>query len=393
MRILLIEPQTNQPIIVRQSPSRALLILGTLAKKHGNAVLVHHQKDETETKALIADSNPDLIGLTVNTFQVKHAKDIVYFIRHEYPKVKLVIGGPHAPAWDGEADNIIIGEGENDWLELIGQPPYIEEPDDIPIPDYTLVEMDKFMGIEPVGAVPSYSMMASRGCPFHCIFCNTPVYWGKKVRRHSPARVLEEVKLLHDCYGAKEIFFQDDTFNLDHQWAGEIFRRIIAAGLNKSMIFRICCRVNENLITKDFLDLARKAGVWSIFYGVESGSQTMLDRMRKGQTVREIMRAFHYTREAGIQSQASFVIGLPGETKETLAETMNLLAVIQPNKYGFCPACPFPKTELDHIVTEKGHKLPLKYEEYGYGKIICRTDELDYDDIAQLFRKEAAIAL
>lgn len=84
---------------------------------------------------------------------------------------------------------------------------------------------------------------------------------------------MDEVELLHMQYGINEIFFQDDTFNLNHEWAFAIFNEIITRKLNKEMMFKIDCRVNEKLLTKEFLDLAYKAGVWNIFYGIESGSQ------------------------------------------------------------------------------------------------------------------------
>jgi len=379
MKILLVQPQLSDLRNWAESPSIALLILGTLAKKRGHKVkILHLSIDTQDIRQEINLFCPDIVGITCNTFQVKSAREIAKRARGFGSKV--VVGGPHASAWDGYADTVVIGEGENRWLQILGEEPSIKSINDIEI-DYTLVDLTRFCGIMPVGAVPSMCMMTSRGCPFHCKFCNTPVFWGKEVKYRDPQLILEEVTLLHNKYGANEIFFQDDTFNLNHGWASEIFEGIIKKGLNNEMLFRICCRVNEKLITKEFLELASKAGVWNIFYGVESGSQEMLDRMNKGQTIAEIKRAFTMTHNAHIQTQASFIIGMPGESQRTLMETANLIGNLGGTQYGWVRACPFPNTEFRKEVIEKKHIKDIDYGEYGYGKSLVRTDEISFKEL------------
>jgi len=360
-----------------EAPSTALLILGTLAEERGHTVKLSHLDIDVSFDETLHSFKPDIVGITCNTFQVKSARETAKQAKAYGSKV--VIGGPHACAWDGEADEVVVGEGENRWLEILGETANINTADDIPLLHYDLLDMPRFTGISGVGAIPSMCIMASRGCPYSCIFCNTPYFWGRKVRYRSPELVLAEVEYLHKQYGAAEVFFQDDTFNLNHEWAAAIFEGIIARGLNKEMLFRICCRVNEKLFTPEFLELARRAGVWNIFFGVESGSQLMLDTMKKGQTVAEVKRAIRMTKEAHISAECSLVVGLPGETQSTLHETGRVLGELQPDRWGWCHACPFPKTELDRMVTEKGHKQPLDYGDYGYGMPYCRTDALSFD--------------
>jgi len=382
MRILLVQPKVNFGDELLETPSRALLILGTLAQGRGADVkIVHLTIDELGLK----EFKPDIVGITCNTFQVKNAEAVAKEAR-DYG-AKVIVGGPHAIAWEGEADKVVIGEGENSWLEFIGSKDRITDINEIPIPDYSLVDLDRFTGVRPVGAIPSLAIMASRGCPFHCTFCNTPVFWGKKVRYRKPQYVVDEVEMLHHIYGVNEIFFQDDTFNLNHEWASLIFQDIKKRGLSKEMLFKLACRVNEKLITKEFLDLAYKAGVWNIFYGIESGSQMMLDRMKKGITIAEIKRAIGITHEAGIDTQCSFILGMPGESLATISETRELLSQLIPKqagrtlKYGWAHACPFPGTELDKEVTKNGHKKDFTYSEYGYGRVLCRTDALTYEEL------------
>jgi radical SAM superfamily enzyme YgiQ (UPF0313 family) len=193
-----------------------------------------------------------------------------------------------------------------------------------------------------------------------------------------PIKVVNEVEILRDKYGMEEIFFQDDTFNLNHAWAMEIFDEIIKRKIK--MLFRICCRTNEKLVTENFLKKAAQAGVWCVFYGLESGSQAMLDRMNKKTTVREAERAIKMTHDAGMKTQCSLIIGLPGESRKTLRETQAFLDRVRPCMAGISPACPFPDTELDRIVTINGHKKDIPYEEYQYGKVVVRTDNLDFGD-------------
>lgn len=379
MRVLLVQPAFNVDRRLPETPSRALLILGTLAKSLGHEVkIVHQDIDELDWKW-----RPEIVGITVNTFQVKHAREIVSVAKNHGAKV--IVGGPHAIAWDKKTDGnvhqIVVGEGENEWLKFIGAAPSITSIDDIPIPDYSLINIDRFTGVEPVGAMPSLAIMASRGCPFSCTFCNTPVFWGKKVRYRNPMKVVDEVELLHNQYGINEIFFQDDTFNLNHEWAFSIFAEIIKRGLSNEMMFKIACRVNEKLLTKEFLDLARQAGVWNIFYGVESGSQYMLNRMQKGITTQEIKRAIQLTNEARINSQVSLIVGLPGESLKTLAESDTLLKEAKPSWYGWCFFCPFPGTDATKEAEAAGHIRKVDYAEYCYGNVYCRTDVLDYREL------------
>lgn len=356
-------------------PSTALLILGSIAKAAGHTPkILHLDIDHVDLKRELKRFKPDIVGVTVNTFQVKSAREICKTIREVSKDIKIVVGGPHAPVWDGESDKVVVGEGETEWCALLGGT--------VGEIDYSLVDLSRFTGIGPqVGATPSACIMASRGCPSNCIFCNTPVFWGKKVRYRSPESVVDEVERLHKM-GMREVFFQDDTFNLNHKWAGEIFEGLIKKKLNKDMIFRITGRVNEKLVTKEYLDLAFKAGVWNIFYGIESGSQTMLDRMKKGITVAEIKRAVRMTHEAHITTTCSFIVGLPGESWRTLGETDKLIREIKPTRYGWCFACPFPMTEFEREVKAKGHVLQRDYADYAYGMLIIRTDELDYDQLA-----------
>lgn len=380
MNILLVQPETNF-LTPRFAPSQALLILGTLAQNNGHKIKILHI--ETLDRSLVThlvDFKPDIVGITINTFQVSSARYAVDMVRTFGKSIKIVIGGPHAEWFDRDVDERVIGEGEDKWLALLGNGPMTELP---PI-DYGLVDLNDFTGISPVWATPSACMMASRGCPSRCTFCNTPIFCGTKVRLGKPEYIISELQRLHDNWGVKEMTFQDDTFNASVKWATEILERIIAAGLNDKMIFKLQWRVNEKLVTQELLDLAKKAGVRNIFYGVESGSQMMLDRMRKGITVPEIKRAFDVTHKTGITTIASFIVGLPGETWDTIWETQRLISEIKPTYFSWSFFVPFPGTEATKEAFSKGHIKNIDYGRYGSHRLLyARTDEMTLEDLKE----------
>jgi len=381
MKVLLIQPECNYPSPVAV-PSQALLTLGTLAQNIGCSVkILHLGLDERPLFLYLIDFKPDIVGITVNTFQVASAKLIIETVRSINPYTRIVIGGPHSEYLDDAVDDKVIGEGENRWLAILGSQESIELINQLPTINYDLVDMQKFPGVPPIGAIPSASIMASRGCPSRCSYCNTPIFVGTKVRLGNPDYILGELKRLNEKWGVKEVVFQDDTFNASTKWATEILERIIKVGLNKEMIFRLVWRVNEKLVTQELLNLAKRAGVWHIYYGVESGSQRMLDRMNKRITIKEIKRAFSMTHEVGLQTHASFIVGLPGETWDSIKETQQLISQIKSTTFSWCYFIPFPGTEATKEVTEKGYIRETDYSEYGVGKLFARTDALSFEDL------------
>lgn len=374
MRVLLLEPKRNCPDDLVQKkvvecPSQALLILASIAKQAGHEVVIAYAGHRDPPM-----NDFDIVGITCNTFQVKNAKELAG--RYQVLGSKVVIGGPHAEYYDGPCDGKIVGPGEKKWAALMDADGW-----DGNI-DWTLADLHQFSGVFPIGAWPSVAVMTARGCPFKCTFCNTPKFWGSRVELMPPTEVLWVLCQLR-ARGAKEVFFQDDTFNVNINWAMNMLEVIIDAGLPKDMMFKICCRTNEKMITKDFLDACYKANVWNIFLGCESGNQGMLDSMGKGTTVEENARAIAMIREAHINSQASFIVGLPGETRETVGDTVRFIQETKPTRVGVTAATPFPGTEFDRIVTEKGHKKDVPFEEYYYGNPIVRTEELSYEHITK----------
>ena len=398
-------------------PMGLLYISSVLLKNKHDVSIIDADIDDfslDDIRDKITLERPQIVGITMNTFQTKSAFETAYTIKSTDPNITVVVGGPH-PTIIGKQilddcesiDIAVIGEGEHTMLEVANTiensgslndvcgicyrdeneikttspRDFITDLDTLPLPSVELVQpIDRYPGPHPTGAKPTVQIMASRGCPFKCTFCSNPV-WGNTVRFRSPENILTEIESLHEKYGVKEIFFQDDTFNLNREWFEKICHGIIDKGLNDKMLFKTPFRVNKNLIDSELLNLAKKAGFWMIFYGVESGNQDILNITQKGTTLDEIERAFKLTKKAQIKTYASFMMGNINETPETIKDTIDFAKKIDPDYYGFAIATPFPGSEFYVTAKERGYLQVNDFTKYDLSKYILKTEYLCENDL------------
>ncbi|HEX2957028.1 MAG TPA: radical SAM protein, partial [Chitinispirillaceae bacterium] len=164
----------------------------------------------------------------------------------------------------------------------------------------------------------------------------------------SPENIISEVEYVHKNLGINEIFFQDDTMNLNRNWFYKVCDLIIERGLDK-LSYKAPFRVNAKLVDEELLAKAKRAGFWIIFYGVESGNQEILDKVKKGTTIEEIKRAFRLTQDAGIRTIAAFMVGNFGENHSSINDSIALAKELRPDSWGFSIATPLPGTEFHDI--------------------------------------------
>lgn len=362
------------------------------------------------------------LGVTVNVSHVRFVDKYVIKIQEEFPDLVIILGGPYITS---KKDSIfedfpnikyaVIGEGEYailDFMQFLdnklpiskvrnlvyqdfdkhvktNKVERIENLDALPLPDYTLIEdmIHLYTAPDPSIAKPSIEIMCSRGCPYNCTFCSSPISWGKKTTFRSIDSIIEEIKYLKKTINVKEVFFVDDTFNLNHKWFYELCNRIIEEGLSQDIFYKAPFRLNKNLLNLDILKLAKKANFWMIFYGVESGNEEMLRNMNKNLTIKEIKRGFKLTRKAGLASLASFMIGNIGETENTVKDSIKLIKKIKPDYGGVGIAAPFPGTKLYYYAKENNFILNDNFKEYQFGDSILKTEKLSIDDIIKLHIK------
>lgn len=326
----------------------------------------------------------DIIGITSISTYALRVNQLLNKLKQPNVKTPIVVGGPHATilpqsCLENGADYVVLGEGELPMLELVnalenngditqvGSISYIRENkliknpriplianlDEIPIPAYDLLPMKCYRTSEArTKRQPSYSLLASRGCPGVCSFCNKSVS-GTKVRYFSADRITEEFFLLRDKYGAENIAIWDDNFLTNHSLVNNVCDRLIKNKFNKT--WSLEARVDY--VNKDILKHLKEAGCDFIAYGIESGSQRMLDSMKKGITLEQITRAVKMTKEVGINIRGYFMMGLPYETLEDIEKTIQFAIELDIEVASFTLFVPLPGT-LDYKRAKKTGTFP-----------------------------------
>jgi len=207
---------------------------------------------------------------------------------------------------------------------------------------------------------PFATVIPTRGCPWPCSFCRAGSVWGRRVRVRSPHNVLAELRQIVGELGIPNIVFMTDSLTLNRQWAMDLFQAIIDNGLK----FQWICNSRVDAVDFDLLRAMKAAGCVMVSYGVESGDPGILKATRKGITTEQSREAIALTRRAGLKSMAYFIIGLPGETWETVRRSIKFAKSIDPGYVNFHIATPFPGTELYAQAKDKGWLTTDDWSEY-----------------------------
>jgi anaerobic magnesium-protoporphyrin IX monomethyl ester cyclase len=334
---------------------------------------------------------PDVVGATAVTMNVKAALRILGDYKEEQPGLITLMGGPHV-TFDAEkilsenafVDYIVRGEGEVTCTELLEaldsrasvenivgisyrsngavvhnpDRPFIKDINVLPFPSVDLVPLTKYraMGF-PI------TMVTSRGCPHECIFCVGRRMVGRRVRYFDVKRVVDEFESLSRI-GFSVICIVDDLFTANKARCMEVCDEILRRGI--SHLWSAFARVDT--VSEELLGRMKAAGCMGLCFGIESGNQAILDRIKKKTTLEQCRRAAALCHEVGIDPWMSFILGLPGETAETVRETMEFGKILS-ESYGFHILAPFPGTEVRD-----------RREDYG---ITILTDDWDRYDANQ----------
>jgi len=335
--------------------------------------------------------NPDIIGITASTVNYLPALQILKTAKTALPNCITMIGGPHVTVQDTRIfaespyiDIVVRGEGEQTMLELAGlvsngnlkglsevagitfrkngqvfrtpDRPFIQDLDSLPRPVYKYFDLAKYK----ISGKTYMPIITSRGCPSQCTFCLASKMCGRGFRARSPSKVVDELEWLRDTFGAEAFAFYDDTFTCD------IKRAIAICDEMKARKFELTwdCRTRVDKVSKELLTKLRSTNCQLIHFGVESGSQKMLNTMRKGTTVEQNARAIKWAKEAKILVAISLVIGYPGETPEMLQQTIDFIHKTKPDYVYMCEAVPYPGTELYNYIKELGLELSEDWNHY-----------------------------
>jgi len=329
-----------------------------------------------EYERKLIESKPEFIGFSIQTPIAEQGLKAIEIAKKASPKSKLIVGGAHATVATNSLlknkniDFIVIGEGEKTILKIVKRiiknrisfGERVENLDELPFPKRDLMNYQKYIKMS-----SSMEIMVSRGCPYNCMFCQPTQrkLFGNKVRIRNPENVIEEIKNIIDVYGKNFIFyFLDDTFTWNEKWLEKFCKSIKHLKINWK------CSTRVNVIDEKKLRIMKGAGCVFINYGVESGSQKILNFMRKGITINQIKEAFKLTHKLGILCHAFIMIGTPTETKEDLEMTVKLIKEIHPDGVQVSITTPLIGTDLEKYCLEKRIINIKNLSDYHY----CKND-------------------
>jgi radical SAM superfamily enzyme YgiQ (UPF0313 family) len=392
IKVNLINPPSPWLICDRDMPSQGILNIAAFLREKGVDVTVTDLAGLPEQYWFIPDA--DIYGITCVTPQFTYVKKIAEKIKNRQPDTLVVIGGVHPTVLPEmtlekiKCDIVVRGEGEIAMFEIVngrrdriidGQ--LIENLDDIPFPawdmidiyDYSKIGTNSFFG--PTKNNKEGYIQTGRGCPFNCAFCAQAFFTKRKVRYKSIPRIISEVKLLMDKYKCDRFYFFDDTFIIDK-------RRVLSLCDELAKIKGIDWHCLSRADTTD-LELYRKmkaAGCIGITYGIESGSQKILDIVNKGTTIEQNLEAIKVAKEAGLKVRCQVIVGLPGETEETIKETEELIRKSSADTWGIHIFVPLPGSDIWEY-PEKFNFPIEKNTDFSYYHTIGRRNE---DEAANL---------
>lgn len=373
-----------------KSFQNGLAYIAAVARRDGFEVKILDMEvtvlDDAALKEFFITYKPRVVGLTAPTIAISDAAKVARVVKETLPDTLTVIGGPHMSCAPEATirryiafDIGVVGEGEITMLELLKLPDplkgnfmginglvwrngdevsfskpreLIKDLNWLPLPAIDLFPELKSSYIPPYFSVkrtPAVTVMTTRGCPGKCTFCTNAIH-GRIIRQYSLDYLFELTYMLIKKHGIKEFQINDDTFTVNKKRVMAFCRRLIDEKIDLTW----SCLARVNGVTLEMLELMKKAGCWQICYGVESGDQAMLDSLQKGTTLKQIRETTAMTKKAGISMKGYFIIGLPGETRESIKKTIDFALELPIDDMALTIFTPYPGTPAYETIHEYG---------------------------------------
>ena len=333
----------------------------------------------------ILQERPKYVGTTAVTVSIYHGAKLNQMLKERNPQVVTLVGGPHITALPEDTlerfpqfDVCVVGEGERTIVELLNvlergddldkvagivfrkdghivktpMRPFIQNLDELPMDAWDLLPQFPHAyksSVHKYGRFPTTSLVTSRGCPGQCTFCDNSTF-GRKVRGYSAQRMIATIKHLQEKYGIKDVMFNDDIFTALRKRLIEFCEGLIEEKLD----FTWGCYSRCDTVNPKILKLMKISGCWRIAYGIETGSQEILDVLRKKETLEQMENAARWTREAGIRAKGFFMIGNPLETEKTLERSVQFMKKLDLDDFHATYLSPMPGSEIYQRAQEYG---------------------------------------
>ena len=365
-----------------------------------------------EAKSEIENRQPTIVGITSTTLTYKSALKIVRMAKEVCPKCLTIIGGSHVTFWDEKAlqecpelDIVVRREGENTLLEIVQKTeagkslddtlgitcrknsqiirnsdrPYIENLDEIPFPAIHLWPIESFRKYGEV----IFPLLTSRGCVYWCKYCSAVRMGGRKYRARSPKNVVDEIEHLNKKFGAKRFTFYDDAFTINQSRVKEICEQI----KNRKMKIKWNCETRVDSVTKELLLKMKEAGCTDVWFGVEAGTQLIINAMDKGFKIEQTIKAFEWAKEVGLMTVAHVILGFPGESRETAWETVKFVEKLDPDNVAYYIATPYPGTPLYDEVKDNGWLQITDFDKYDTATPTFMNPKLGANELREIREK------
>ena len=409
MRILLVNP----PYAASEPPRipMGLLYIGGALERAGHDVrvldLLVMRPDRDIVRGAVENFDPAIVGITSVTMNWPDASEILKWVKEINPKIATVAGGPHATFTTKEiglsepwVDYVVMGEGERTVVEFTGLiektgsaqnipglawrengamkagPPRELEPnlDLLPKPARHLFPLPRYRIMRVEGGLST-----GRGCPFSCTFCVGPKMVGHKARLRSPTAVVDEMEELA-ALGFKHIAFSDDHFGMKRSHAMAVCDEIIQRGLKVELSIFIRADAAE----PELLDRMRQAGCSKVLFGAESGVQKIVDSIKKKTDLKMLREKVKLAMDMGFFVQVTFIMGLPGETQETIKQTLDYALSLK-TFFGMHILAPLPGSEIYEKADELGLKILTRdWRLYDANHAVTETPGLKADELQRI---------
>lgn len=374
--------------VANNIPSLGLGYLATALEEQGEEVAICDPIGGGSVDliaSLVSDFKPDILGLSVMTPHLTALTRLHEKLEKMQSRPLVVLGGSHISTMPLQTmeqyscvDLGVVGEGENTLCEIVGKlrggkvkltgiigtvyredgiihsapmRPLIQDLDTVSFPARHLMAPLREHRPTPasIRRLPLGVMMTSRGCPYRCVFCDRAVF-GATYRRRSPENVLEEIKVLVNQFGAKEIRFFDDDLAIVKNHGLQIAEGIAGLGFKLPWTCMISAKNADEQLFRTF----KESGCWQVLFGLESGNEEVLKQLKKPTTLEISRRAVGLAKKAGLRVRADFLVGTPGETIDNMWETVHFAIDLKVDFAHFNKFVPLPGTELYEQLLQQG---------------------------------------
>jgi magnesium-protoporphyrin IX monomethyl ester (oxidative) cyclase len=382
-------------LILKPKVEEYPLVLITIKRhRHITNICYHHKKTQAyneylkilndkghplwkEIEMKIAQQSPDLVGISVLTPAYGAALNVAELVKGLDRDIPVVFGGVHPTVLPEESIksenvNIVVrGEGEYTFLDLVNSVSYngnlsdvrgitckegekiiynpdrqlIQNLDELPYPArHLLIDKEKYSP-DAFG-----SIFATRGCPYHCIFCGSHNIFGRIVRKRSPENIVEEIKHIQKTFKTRNFKFEDDCFTIEKDFVDAVCNLIIEEKLD----IKWGCQTRVNFISNEMIRKMKAAGCEMVSIGIESGDAGTLKRIKKGITLEHALKAKEILKNNRMNFQTFFMFGFPWETEKEIDRTVSFMKKMDPLFSNIAVAAPLPGTELYDICKTEG---------------------------------------